>query len=352
MKTRARGNLFAITMAIVFLFVFATMPMYAQLTYSTENSIDIGYGYGGYYYGYSNLGSLVGTLNYSGTGDKPDSLNFSGSSLGFNGVTFTFQKSNGSTYDETIDASCYITYYKNNGSSTIIQASSTGNYTLSRINWDYPMKFYLFFDNTDLYNTLRYATGTLVSVSTNTYFNPLDDNEEVETLSNMGTTTQQIPLLGGGLVGPYGINSIPATNLYYSYDTSDVPEYNINFTESDVYIEDLSQAIGTPINITNLKLEVLNYDDVYMGQTNVQVKFYQSLSTYFALLNNSGDEIPFSLSASGSTIIPYVSFFPWTTPLIENNFAPIGFSVNQEDYELAEQGDYTATITVELITGI
>jgi hypothetical protein len=35
-----------------------------------------------------------------------------------------------------------------------------------------------------------------------------------------------------------------------------------------------------------------------------------------------------------------------------NNFAPIGFSVDQEDQELAEPEGYTVTVTVGLITGI
>ncbi|WP_155816646.1 hypothetical protein [Sphaerochaeta pleomorpha] len=331
-----------------------TIPVFAQLVYSTESSIDISYGYGyySYYSGYGSLGSLVGTLSYDGNGTEPSSLNFSGSALNNNGVTFTFLKNDGTTYTRTIDAVCYVTYTRDFGSQQIIMASSSRTYNLTRINWNYPVKFYLFFNNSDLERIFYNAPGKLVYVSTNTFFNPQEYYSPIETISNLGTTTQPIPLLGGGLLGAGGINSLPATDLYYDFSSTAIPEYSISFTANDVSINDLTDAIDNPIHITDLKLEILNYDDVYMGQTNIQVKFFQSGHASFEFINNAGKTIPFTLLANGITIIPNIKFFPWVKPLIENNLAAIGFSVTQADYDQAEMGDYNATITVELITGV
>lgn len=328
------------------------LPMFAQVTYKTEPSIDVSYIYGNSYY-YSSRGSLVGTLAYNGTGSKPDSLCFSGSPLGTNGVTFTFLKSNGHTFTKTIDAICYVVYTNYYGCEKIIGISSSISCDLSRIDWDFPVNFYIFFDKYELFNLFDNVSNKVVSVSTNTFFNLQDYcNTPITVTSNLGNTTQPIPLLGGGLIGPSGTNSIPATNLYYYTNTADIPEYSIGFTVNDVSINDLCNAIDNPIKITDLKLGILNYDDVYMGQTNVQVRFFQNGHASFAFVNNAGNTIPFRLSANGNTIIPNARFFPWTAPLGENNLAPKGFSVTQTDYDQAEQGTYTATITVELITGV
>jgi hypothetical protein len=331
------------TIALLFFVSCFTVPLFAQLTYSAESSIEMQYSAGNTY------GALVGTLTYSGSGNTPNRLYFSGTNLkSSNGVTFSFLQTNGTTEMSSINGYCYLT---NNSNSILYTIDSTGRINISSIDWDYPVYLYLFFDYWDIIDLLNNSSGTLVSIATDAYFYLAKNSSALSMTYYGGTDTQPVALLGGGAPGPMGINSVPVS-YYYSLPTSDVPEYNIGFTISDVSIEDLSDAINTPINITNLQLEVLNYDDVYMGQTNVQVKFFQTGYSYFTFVNSSGNEIPFSLSIDGTSITPYVTFFPWTAPLVENNLAPIGFSVTQTDYDQAEQGDYNATITVELITGV
>jgi hypothetical protein len=323
-------------------------PLLATLTYTTESSIDLDYVYGGYNWG-GDRGSLAGTLTYGGTGSQPDSLEFTFDSAS----TLTFyDKSQGTTTTETLDAYCIVTYYNSSGTQKIIEATNSGSFTLSEIDMDYPIKFYLFYDQSTLRRTLRNANGTLASVSSGISFNPIADYDRLDATSNLGTGTMSIPLLGGGLIGPDGTNSLPATYFPYGTDTVDVPEYTIGFTETDVYIDDLSEAVDIPLEIAELELSILNYDDVYMGQTSVTVKFYQSGHTSFRFLGPGTAVIPFTLYVDGETIQPYTPCSPWDIPLAEENLVPTSISVSETDYLEATEGDYTATITVETITGI
>jgi hypothetical protein len=331
---------------IILFLLLSQLPLAAQLVYTAECSIDLGYGisYGGYYW-QGDQGSLAGTLTYDDSDTEPDALEFDFDSTS----TLTFVKSNGKTKTVTIDAYCIVTDSTND---VLFEITGSGTYETNRLDTKFPLKFYLFYDPTELDQASGHHKWTLVSVSSQILFNPVDeDGNPIETVSNMGTGTLSIPLLGGGLVGPAGINSLPASYFGDDIETGDLPDYSMGFTETDVHIDDLTDAIGNLLEVSDLLLTVENFDDVYLGETEVTVKFYQDGYPSFRFLGPGSAIIPFTLHIDGEEIQPYMPCSPWDAPLAEENLVPVAISVTQTDYDSAVEGDYTATITVEMLCG-
>ena len=184
-------------------------------------------------------------------------------------------------------------------------------------------------------------------------------NDIYPLISNQGFGTAPIPFVGGGLAGPAGngtifIGDIGDASVLYRYNISEEPVYSLSIAEKNVFVQDIYSATNSPKLINTLTLAVDNYTKVYLGQSRVSVRFYQTGYSSFRFINtnNASGELPFTLWVN-QTLVPYdIPFSPWPAPMIATNAAPISLKVQQGDIETAIAGLYNCTITIEIISGI
>jgi hypothetical protein len=270
----------------------------------------------------------------------------------------------------TLSGSLYVTYFKTNGTQVGSNLTTQSSLTFNSLDATRPVSFYILVNSSEytaFLNTVRnifiiiQSPNRFVSMGCASAFTLLSpSNMTYPVLSNQGESTLPTPFVGGGLTGPAGDRTIfigepgVSSNFWVNYNIADEPVYNISFANSDVYIQDIGYATLSPIPLTNLNLQVENYQNTYLGQSRVNVRFYQDGYPTFRFLHtaNPACQLPYTLWVN-QTEVPYnMPFSPWPAPMAAINVAQISLMVRQQDLDAALEGEYTTTITVEVISGI
>lgn len=313
---------------------------------------------------YRYIGALAGTLILDAT-EPISSLLLTGQNISSSGVQF-YCEYDGQTYDYELDGSLYIQYHRTNGTITGLNLNSLNSLVFSSLDATKPISFYILVNRRQYSQFLRSfyrSADQLVAVGVDTQLSCVSASGEVATvLSNQGETTLPIPLWGGGTSGPIGNNTISLGNqglehwssYYWMYNIAQEPDYSIEIADRNVYIHNIEQACYNSVDLTNLSLVVNNFNDTYLGQTRVMVRFYQMGHHSFRMqhLNDPRFHLPFSLYMDGEEIPYNHPFCPWQAPLSQRNEAALKMRVQKDHVEKALQGDYHATIVIEIISGI
>lgn len=353
--------------ALLLLCVLIWTPIHAAHTYisepaanMTETSLVSGM-----------IGTLVGTLEIDPS--LPVSRITINPSIAPNNnsrnVRMYYTNASNSLVNEALYGTLYLTYYKTNGALASKTLTTETSYTFNRLDASRPIRFYILV-NTNTYTSFlenvwgwifRPADGRFVAMGAQPAFTLLSpSNTTYPVLSNQGETTLPTPFVGGGLPGPGGdrtifIGDIGVTPSWWAYyNVADAPVYSISFATENVYIDDITQAVLAPVPLTNVTLNVENYQNTYLGQSRVNVRFFQAGYPSFRFLheNDPTAQLPYTLWVN-QTEIPYnTPFSPWPAPMQASNSKQISLKVNQQDLEAAMEGQYTTTITVEIISGI
>lgn len=319
------------------------------------------------------IGTLVGTLELDPS--LPVSRITINPSIAPNNnsrnVLMYYTNANNLLDSESLYGVLYLTYYKTNGALKQKKLTSETSYTFTSLDASKPIRFYIlvntnkytnFLDNTVRGWWLWGPDNRFVAMGAQPAFTLLSpSNTTYPVLSNQGETTLPIPFVGGGLPGPAGNCTIsigdvgvsPSSWLAY-YNVSDAPVYSIFFANENVYIDDITQAVLSPVPLTNVTLNVENYQNTYLGQSRVNVRFYQAGYPSFRFLheNYPTAQLPYTLWVN-QTEIPYnIPCSLWPAPMQASNSKLISLKVEQQDLDAAMEGNYATTITVEIISGI
>lgn len=284
-------------------------------------------------------------------------------------VRMYYTNANNSLVNDALYGTLYLTYYMTNGALASKNLTAETSYAFTSLDASRPIRFYLLVRTNDYSTFLSNVRGWLIWQSSNRFvamgaqpaFTLLSSsNTTYPVLSNQGETTLPTPFVGGGLPGPAGDRTIfigdpGVTSTFFNYyNIADEPVYSIFFANENVYIEDITQAVLAPVPLTNVTLNVENYQNTYLGQSRVNVRFFQAGYPSFRFLheNDPTVQLPYTLWVN-QTEIPYnTPFSPWPAPMQATNSRQISLKVNQQDLEAAMEGHYTTTITVEIISGI
>jgi len=284
-------------------------------------------------------------------------------------VRMYYTNANNSLVNDALYGTLYLTYYKTNGALASKNLTAETSYAFTSLDASRPIRFYLLVRTNDYATFLSTVRGFLfwqaesrfVALGALPAFSLLSSSSTTfPVLSNQGETTLPTPFVGGGLPGPAGDCSIfigdpgVSSSIWYNYNVADEPVYSIFFANENVYIDDITQAVLAPVPLTNVTLNVENYQNTYLGQSRVNVRFFQAGYPSFRFLheNDPTAQLPYTLWVN-QTEIPYnTPFSPWPAPMQASNSKQISLKVNQQDLEAAMEGQYTTTITAEIISGI
>lgn len=347
---------------LVLLSVFVCTDLFAVHTYTSEPAADFtATGL------VSNMtGALVGTLFLDPS--LPVSKITISPIMSSTSVKMYYVKQN-QLYVDNLAGSLYVTYFKTDGTKVGSNLTTQSSLTFSSLDATRPISFYILVNSSAYSSFLSIVQGFLIWQSENrfvsmgctsafTLLSPSDMTYPV--LSNQGESTLPTPFVGGGLTGPAGDRTIfigdpgVSSGFFFNYNIADEPVYSISFDNNDVYIQDIGNATISPIPLTNLNLYVENYQNTYLGESRVNVRFYQAGYPTFRFLHtaNPAYQLPYTLWVN-QTEVPYnMPFSPWLAPMDAINVAQISLMVSQQDLDAALEGEYTTTITVEIISGI
>lgn len=314
------------------------------------------------------VGALVGTLTLD-PALPVARISFS-PPISSSAVQLYYTNANNQLESVTLSGSLYVTYYKTNGSRIGTNLTSQGSLTFSSLDATRPITFHILVRTSDYSNFLTnnvrgwlfwQSPNKFVAMGAQPAFTLLSpSNATYPVLSNQGETTLPTSIVGGGLAGPAGEQTLfigdpgVSSGILYNYNIADEPVYSISFVDENVYIEDIQQACTAPIPLTNLTLDVENYQNTYLGQSRVNVRFYQAGYPSFRFLHtaNPASQLPYTLLVNQSEVPYNMPFSPWPAPMRASNTKQISLKVKQQDLEVALEGNYTTTITVEIISGI
>ena len=336
--------------------LFSLSPLLSVTEYNSQDSANFIYATQGNNY----VAMLCGTVNLDSLSEVYK-LTLSGSPVSTTGVRF-FYRYGDTLQEDSITGFLYMTYYKTNGQNIEVMLSPQTTYSFKQLDRSRPISLYLLVQYNQYYNFLNnfvWSSYQLVGVGIDAKFNLLtSNNQPVSILSNQGDTILPTPFLGGGNPGPVGVNSLSIGDpglgfLEYFYNIADKPIYRLEFAENFVDIGEIHEAVQNSIPLTSLNLYVDNYQKTYLGQSNIAVRFFQSGQTSFSFANvdDYTKTIPYLLYVRGD-LVPYnYPFNPWQAPLTATNTAQVALQVLQADLNEAIEGEYVATITVEIISG-
>lgn len=267
-----------------------------------------------------------------------------------------------------LSGTLYVTYFKKNGSKVGTELTTQASLTFNNLNMNMPITFHILVkssDYTTFINTVRgfifQSQNKFVGMGVNGAFNLVSSsNITYPVISNQGETTSATPFVGGGIPGPAGDKTIAigdpgvSSSWLYPYNISDKPIYSLSFTNNNVFIQNIEQALNPPLPLTNMVLDVENYQNTYLGESQVTVRFYQTgyPSFRFLLETDSACQLPYTLWINNGQVPYDIPFSPWPAPLGPSNSAQISLKILQQDLSAALAGSYTTTITVEILSGI
>ncbi|WP_332445888.1 hypothetical protein [Sphaerochaeta sp.] len=336
---------------------FCLAPVIAISTYTTQDAADFLYDQ----WQNNSIGFLAGTLAID-PDHIPTTLELVGPSIAVAKVQF-YYLDHQDLESANVEGTILIRYSRTDGNLAYAYLSSQKTLMFYHLDATKPVGIYIMVQKNqyrNLLNNFWLSSLQLVGVGVQQYFLLHDDDTTLlPTLSNQGEGTNPVPILGGGASGPAGINTIPIGDpglgfWEFLYNIADAPSYSLCFSNEDVCIEDINDAVDLPIELTTLTLTVENLENTYLGMNQVTVRFSQTGYPSFRLLLQTDFSVilPFKLYANQCEI-PYNSpFNPWQPPMSACNPASISMGVSQQDLDHAAEGTYRATITVEILSGL
>lgn len=367
MKPDKIQNLFyRLCMSLVLLLLFIPASLFGAHSYISETVAD--FTVTGQVSGMR--GALVGTLVLD-PALPVSSINIS-PPLNPANVQMYYVDKNSQIQTTTITGSLYVTYFKTDGTKIGTNLTTQSSLSFSSLDATKPISFYVLVNETQYKDYLQNTVGTFIlwfwtssdnkfaSIGYQSTFTLRSPSNEIYPLiSNQGFGTVPTPFVGGGLPGPAGIGTIfigdiGDASILYRYNISEEPVYSLSIAQKNVFVQDIYSAIHSPKLINTLTLAVDNYQKVYLGQSQVSVRFYQAGQTSFQFINteNASGHLPFTLWVNQTQVLYDIPYSPWPAPLKATNAAPISLKVQQGDVETAIAGSYSCTITIEIISGI
>ncbi len=272
-------------------------------------------------------------------------------------------------YEDSLDGYLYMDYYQTNGTRISVNLTNKGSSNFQALDASRPITFYVLVEesayNSFISKVRRFflwglSPNKFVAMGSQPAFSLFSSSNTAYTiLSNQGESLLPTPIVGGGLSGPAGERTIfigdpGVSSFLYIYNISDEPIYTIAFADLQVTIDQIEQAAIAPVPLTNVLLYVENYQNTYLGESRVNVRFYQVGYPSFRFIHsaNSSIQLPYTLWTN-QTEVPYnMPFSPWPAPMTAINEQLISLKVDQQDIDNAIEGLYITTITVEIINGI
>lgn len=269
----------------------------------------------------------------------------------------------------TLSWSLYMTYYSTNGTKRVVTLANQNSVTFNSLDMNVPITFHVLVSSSDYSSFLNTVRGFFIFPSENQFigmgaasaFNLLSSsNLTYPVISNQGESTTATPFVGGGAPGPAGPNTIsigdPAlpSSWFYRYNVADQPVYSVSFANHAVNLQNIAQAVSSPLALTSLNLVVDNFANTYLGQSRVTVRMYQAGYPSFRFLHESypASQLPYTLWVNSQQVPFNIPFSPWSAPMSASNSADVSMRVLQADLNSLLAGTYTTTITVEIISGV